>query len=60
MVGYQNLGTINRTVLLRRPVGCVDWNALPPWHWCVRCGGEVFVRGQSLCHRCKNKLRIDN
>ncbi len=60
MVGYQNFGTINRTVLLWRPMGLVDWNGLPPWGWCVRCGGEVFVRGRRLCHRCGRELRIEN
>ncbi len=60
MVGYQNFGTINRTVLRRRPVGLVDWNGLPPWGWCERCGGEVFQWGRCLCHRCQRELRIKN
>lgn len=51
--GYQKIGTINRTVLRRRPVGPVDWQALPPRGWCVCCGGEIFAIRQERCRRCR-------
>lgn len=53
MAVYQRYGTINRTVLRRRPVGLVDWQGLPPWGWCVRCGREVFQKGRLRCDRCR-------
>ena len=53
MMGYyQNIGTIKRTVLVRMPWWAVDLQALPPRSWCVRCGGEVYGRGE-VCRRCK-------
>ena len=30
MKGYRKIGTINRTVLRKRPFWAVDWQALPP------------------------------
>lgn len=54
---YRKIGVINSTVF--RPVleeECfvlTDRQALPPYSWCCRCGGEVYRRGESLCNQCK-------
>lgn len=59
VIAYQNFGTIKRTVLRRWPVGLVDFQSLPPWGWCERCGREVFAPGARLCRRCREKkMRI--
>ena len=55
MEEYQRIGTINRTVLRQRPFWPVDWQALPPWGWCLRCGAEVYRPREELCRRCKQK-----
>lgn len=39
-------------VLVRRPWGLVDTQALPPWAWCEKCGREVYRRGEVLCEAC--------
>ena len=49
---YGRIGTIKRTVLRRRPWWSVDWQALPPYGWCVCCGAEVFRPGREVCKRC--------
>lgn len=42
-----------RPVLLRRPLGRMDIQALPPYAWCQRCGGEVYEPGKDLCGGCE-------
>ena len=59
MVGYQRFGTINRTVLLRRPWWPVDWQSVPPYGWCVRCGSEVFAPGREQCDRCSRQKNAE-
>lgn len=52
---YKGNGVILRTVppvLLRRPWGLVDTQALPPWVWCEKCGREVYRIGEVLCETC--------
>lgn len=39
-------------VMLRRPWGRVDAQALPPYAWCSRCGREVYRAGMELCGEC--------
>ncbi len=39
-------------VMLRRPWGRVDVQALPPYAWCSRCGREVYRAGMELCGEC--------
>ena len=56
MEAYQRNSTIKRTVLRRRPIFPVDWQALPPYGWCVRCGAEVYTPGQELCVRCRREI----
>ena len=48
---YRRFGTIKRTIR-QRPVLPVDWQALPPYGWCVCCGAEVFEREEERCARC--------
>lgn len=43
-----------RPVLLRRPLGRVDIQALPPTAWCRRCGREVYGLGKDLCGECED------
>ena len=53
---YGKNGAISRTVrpvLLERPWGRVDVQALPPRSWCSRCGAEVYRVGRQLCSRCE-------
>ena len=49
---YVRIGTIKRTVLLRRPWWPVDEQALPPFAWCDQCGAEVYAAGQRRCRKC--------
>lgn len=64
MEEYQRIGTINRTVLQQRPLWPTDWQALPPWGWCARCGAEVYRPREELCKRCarmdNGELRVEN
>lgn len=56
MQAYQKYRTINRTVLKFRPWWQVDWQSLPPYHWCDRCGGEVYIPHKTLCRRCSKEV----
>lgn len=53
---YERNGVINgiilRPVLKKEPVGLVDRQALPPYSWCSRCGGEVYRENDCLCGDC--------
>ena len=52
---YEKIGVISwtiRPVLLRRPLGRHDLQALPPYSWCDRCGREVYGPGENLCGEC--------
>lgn len=53
---YEGNGVINgiilRPVLKKEPVGLIDRQALPPYGWCSRCGGEVYREEDSLCGDC--------
>lgn len=53
---YQSNSLISwtiRPVLLHRPFGRVDTQALPPFGWCHRCGREVYTLGKTLCQECE-------
>ena len=60
---YRKNGVINSTIF--RPVleeellVLVDRQALPPYSWCRRCGGEVYRRGETLCAQCKETERME-
>lgn len=62
MEAYHKIGTLRRTVLRRMPLGLVDLQALPPRGWCVRCGAEIYRRGQDRCNRCRARewVRVDS
>lgn len=49
---YQKNSPINRTILLHLPFGMTDFQGLPPYSWCERCGAEVYRPGHRLCARC--------
>ena len=54
-VMYEKIGVICwtiRPVLIRKPWGIVDIQALPPYNWCSRCGKEVYERGRDFCLEC--------
>lgn len=50
---YQRNCPINRTVIHRIPLGLVDFQGLPPYGWCEKCGAEVYRPVQTLCFRCR-------
>lgn len=52
MEEYQRFRAIKRTIF-KRPVGLVDWQALPPMGWCAGCGREIYGPGRELCERCE-------
>ena len=53
MKPYHRNSPINRPVLHRWPWWQTDIQALPPYSWCARCGGEVYSPTAVCCLRCK-------